>query len=164
MRTGKLAILTLGDGGKPGMDQACCVWEMGYELGFSSSSGIGHLLPAIGLLCNQRCEFSINSSPSQTGPWREHSVSLRWQVILRRGLNGEAGEFGEDILWVIRLQCQMILSLNPCFAPVKPQLKSVHAAKDGLQSPSWVCGENKRCPSECPHCNYFHFMTSVPTL
>ena len=40
----------------------------------------------------------------------------------------------------------MILSLNPCFASVKPHLKSVHAAKDGLQSPSWVCGENKGKP------------------
>lgn len=98
MSTGKRAIFTLGDGGKLGMDQACCIWEMDYELGFSPSSGIGRLLPAVGLLCNQRYEFSINPSPSQTGPWREQSISLRWQAILRRGLNGEAGEFGEDIL------------------------------------------------------------------
>lgn len=59
MSTGKLAVFTVGDGGKPGMDQARCVWDMGYELGFSPSSGTGHLLPAVGLLCNQRYELAL---------------------------------------------------------------------------------------------------------
>lgn len=103
--SGKLVTYTLWDVGKSGMDQACCVWKMGCQLSFFPSSwGIGYLPPILGSPCTLRCQFSIYSSPSWAVAWMEHYFSLKWQVMLGRGLNGDAGELREDILWVVRAQ------------------------------------------------------------
>lgn len=82
------------------------------HLSCSASSRMGHFLPIVDEPCALTCELSIYSSPSQTVPWIEHYFSLRWHVILERGLNGKTGEKGEDILWIIKAQTLVSESLS----------------------------------------------------